>query len=120
MHSEIEKALSITSSLGGDFELKIVHGCPPGVNDDRVVRVVQETAIELLGQDALRVPDPEMGAEDFAIMAELVPGAMFHLGCRIEGDERLAHNPRFDIDEACLPIGAGMLTATALRMIGNI
>jgi metal-dependent amidase/aminoacylase/carboxypeptidase family protein len=39
---------------------------------------------------------------------------MFNLGARIEGDERHHHNPRFDIDEGCLPIGAAILAESAL------
>ena len=39
------------------------------------------------------------------------------LGCRIDGDERKHHSPRFDIDERCLPIGAAVLSQTALRFL---
>jgi amidohydrolase len=50
-------------------------------------------------------------------MANLAPGAMFYLGCRIDGDERKHHHPRFDIDESCLPLGTAVLTETALRLL---
>jgi metal-dependent amidase/aminoacylase/carboxypeptidase family protein len=60
-----------------------------------------------------------MGAEDFATFAALAPGAMFRLGCRLPGDERKAHNPRFDINEDCLPIGAALLAETALRLMAG-
>jgi metal-dependent amidase/aminoacylase/carboxypeptidase family protein len=60
-----------------------------------------------------------MGAEDFGSFSELAPGAMFGLGCRIEGDERQHHNPRFDIDEACLPIGTAILAEAALRLLAR-
>jgi len=39
------------------------------------------------------------------------------LGCRIEGDERKAHNPRFDIDERCLPLGVAILAEATLRRL---
>jgi len=41
------------------------------------------------------------------------------LGCRIEGDERSIHNPNFDLNEACLPLGAALLAETALRLLGQ-
>jgi metal-dependent amidase/aminoacylase/carboxypeptidase family protein len=41
---------------------------------------------------------------------------MFSLGCKIEGEERHLHNPRFDIDERCLPVGTAILAETALRL----
>jgi metal-dependent amidase/aminoacylase/carboxypeptidase family protein len=58
-----------------------------------------------------------MGAEDFGYFSSLAPGAMFGLGCRIEGDERRHHDPRFDVDERCLPIGAAILAEAALRLL---
>ena len=58
-----------------------------------------------------------MGSEDLGALLDLAPGAMFRLGCGIEGDERQAHNPRFDIDERCLPIGTAVLTETTLRLL---
>jgi len=42
---------------------------------------------------------------------------MFVLGTRIEGDERFGHNPRFDIDERALPVGAALLAESALRFL---
>jgi amidohydrolase len=60
-----------------------------------------------------------MGAEDFGYFSTQAPGAMFMLGCRIEGDERRHHDPRFDVDERCLPIGAALLTVTALRLLSG-
>jgi hypothetical protein len=42
---------------------------------------------------------------------------MFKLGCRIEGDERNHHHPRFDVDEGCLPIGAAILAEAVLRRL---
>jgi amidohydrolase len=58
-----------------------------------------------------------LGAEDFSVFTDIVPGAMFNLGARIEGDERQHHNPRFDIDESCLPIGAAILAKAALGFL---
>jgi metal-dependent amidase/aminoacylase/carboxypeptidase family protein len=58
-----------------------------------------------------------MGAEDFGYFSALAPGAMLGLGCKIEGDERVAHSPRFDIDERCLPVGAAILAEAALRLL---
>jgi amidohydrolase len=37
------------------------------------------------------------------------------LGCRIEGDVRRHHDPKFDIDERCLPVGVAVLAEAALR-----
>jgi metal-dependent amidase/aminoacylase/carboxypeptidase family protein len=60
-----------------------------------------------------------MGAEDFSAFLARTPGLMFRLGCRLEGDERKAHTPTFDLDERCLPIGVALLAQTALRIMGD-
>jgi hypothetical protein len=42
------------------------------------------------------------------------------LGCEIEGDTRRHHDPKFDIDEECFPIGAAILGESALRLLGTV
>ncbi len=61
-----------------------------------------------------------LGAEDFGSFSDLVPGAMFSLGALVEGDPRQHHNPRFDIDERSLPLGAAILAETALRYLSAV
>ncbi|MEA3341708.1 MAG: M20/M25/M40 family metallo-hydrolase, partial [Chloroflexota bacterium] len=89
----------------------------PMVNDEEVAALIHEVAADLLGQEHVLPHKMEMGAEDFGAFSDLAPGAMFMLGCRIEGDERKHHNPRFDVDERCLPIGVAILTEAALRLL---
>lgn len=43
--------------------------------------------------------------------------AMFRLACRVEGDGRKEHNPTFDLDEGCLPVGVAILAEVALRLL---
>jgi metal-dependent amidase/aminoacylase/carboxypeptidase family protein len=87
------------------------------VNSPSVVQVLRAATADLLGADHIQSGRQEMGAEDFGYFSSLAPGAMFRLGCKIEGDERKHHNPRFDVDEACLPIGAAILAEAALRLL---
>jgi len=117
IHTEIERVLGIARALGGDYELKIEFGALPIINDPQVVTVIQQVVLDLLGTDRIRPVTPEMGAEDFSAFTALAPGAMFGLGCQIAGEERHAHGPWFDIDEDCLPVGAAILTETALRLL---
>ena len=117
IHEEIEQALRIAETMGGSFSLDISTGYPPMVNSPSVVHVLRATTADLLGADHIQSGRQEMGAEDFGYFSSLAPGAMFRLGCKIEGDERKHHNPRFDVDEACLPIGAAILAEAALRLL---
>ena len=119
IHKEIERTLGIAKSLGGDFELEIQRGYPPTNNHPEIVALVKGVVKDLLGPEALSEPQPEMGAEDFGYFTRDIPGGMFLLGCRIEGDARRHHDPMFDIDEDCLPLGAAVMTEAALRLLNK-
>lgn len=119
VHAEIGRALQIARTLGGDYDLKIEIGTPPMINDEFVSEVIRGAAVDLLGPEHLAPRDEGLGAEDFGCFSEVVPGAMFSLGARIDGDERYGHNPRFDIDERCLPVGAALLAESVLRLMVN-
>jgi len=117
LHTEIEQALSVARALGGDYEHRIQIGYPPMFNDADITNLLNEVAADMLGDEHLSPALRTMGAEDFGYFSRLAPGAMFSLGCRLEGDGRTAHNPHFDIDEGCLPIGAAILAGAALRLL---
>lgn len=117
LHQEIEQALSIAQTLGGDYTLRFSVGYPPMVNNPEVVELIGKTAADLLGEDHVHRARQEMGAEDFAFFTSLTKGAMFRLGCMIENDVRRHHSPTFDIDESCLPVGAAILAEAALRLL---
>jgi len=117
IHAEIKKALEISRTLGGDYKLRIHVGFPPMHNHPDVVALVKKVAGELLGEDKIIKPELDMGAEDFAFFLQKAPGAMFMLGCRIEGDERRHHDPRFDVDEDCFTYGVAIIAETALRLL---
>jgi amidohydrolase len=119
IHAEIERALEVARRLGGDYVLQIEHGASPMINDAGIVDLIREIVTELLGSEHVQLPEQEMGAEDFGAFLDLAPGAMFMLGCRIEGDIRDGHNPRFDVDERCLPIGVATLANVALRLLSR-
>jgi amidohydrolase len=114
IHAELERAFEIARTLGGDYKLKIEIGTPPMINDPEVVDVIRKAATGLFGAERVLPPLDGLGAEDFGCFSEIAPGAMFSLGCRIEGDPRLIHNPRFDIDESCLAIGTAIMVESVL------
>jgi amidohydrolase len=118
---EVRRSLEIARALGGDYELVIERGYPSMLNDSGVVDEIHAAAGDLLGPNGLGDSKPMMGAEDFAYMTRLAPGAMFSLGTRVPGGpEHYAHTPDFDIDEDALPIGAALLAETALRLLHKL
>jgi amidohydrolase len=117
IHTEIERAFELARPLGGDYHLRFEIGDPPMQNHPDAVELIRQAAGDILGPEHVRRPKKDLGAEDFGCFSALAAGAMFLLGTRIEGDERVGHNPRFDIDEHALPIGTAILTDCALQFL---
>jgi amidohydrolase len=116
--AEMERACGVARALGGDFELTIIPGYIPVVNDPAIVALVRRVGTDLLGQENIREASLQMGGEDFSYFAEKAPGCFFLLGCAMpEGPKRLHHHPQFDVDERCLPVGAALLAEAALRFL---
>jgi amidohydrolase len=116
LHREIEKSLAIVSSLGGEYDLMIEIGYPPGYNDPQMAELVRSQAAAMIGEENLALPQRTMGAEDFGYFAQHAPGAMFSLGVKGERDDHL-HSPTFVLDEAALPLGAALLARSALKFL---
>jgi amidohydrolase len=117
IHEEICRAFEIARTLGGDYILTFETGGMPMINDPRAVELITQAASAVVGAENVQPQIATLGAEDFGCFTELAPGAMFSLGARIEGDERHHHNPRFDIDERCLPLGTAILADATLRYL---
>jgi amidohydrolase len=116
--AEIERALSLSETLGGRYELEIIQGYPALNNASEVNGWLRESARDLLGDTAVIDSEFGMGAEDFAYMARKAPGAMLMLGAATpDGVERHHHTGIFDIDESVLPLGAAVLAETARRFV---
>ena len=119
IHTEIKKSFEVAKTLGGDYKLKFEIGSPPMINDEKVVKLIKQVAIDLIGNENVLPPQDGLGAEDFGSLSELAPVAMFYLGSLVEGDEREHHNSRFDVNDQCLPFGTAILAETAVRFLRN-
>jgi amidohydrolase len=115
----LKKTFEVSRALGGDFQLEIEEGFPILVNEPAIAGLVCQVATDLLGPDRVFPAIPEMGAEDFSVLASRAPGAMFFLGVRSADSTRelQLHSPDFDVDERALPIGAALLAETARRYL---
>jgi amidohydrolase len=99
------------------LEYTLHEGYPAVVNDPDAVARVRRHAAAVVGESNVIEPDPMAAAEDFAYFLERVPGAFAFIGAGNEAKGITAphHSPRFDIDEAALPIGAELLARIALE-----
>lgn len=116
-HGLIEKmATSIAEGMGGRCEVDIVKGYPYLENDPLVTGEARKAAIEYLGADNVVELDLWMGAEDFSYYTHEVPACFYRLGTRNEarGITSYVHTPTFDIDEAALELGCGLMAWQAV------
>jgi amidohydrolase len=116
--AELERALSLSETMGGSYELQLMRGYPSLYNDPAVNGWMRSVTADLLGEETAVSAEFGMGAEDFAYMARQSKGAMFMLSAAIDDDLlRHHHTDIFDIDEAVLPLGTAVLAETARRFV---
>jgi amidohydrolase len=115
--ADLEQAFGVAQALGGDYRLHITQGYPAQINDAGVANVIRQVTRELVGPDHLVADEAGMGAEDFAYMTNLAPGAMFSLGGKYDDVHRPHHAPNFALNEDSFHIGAAVLAETALRLL---
>lgn len=100
---------------GARAELVMDPGYPPLVaNPDWVGRVEAVLAAEL-GPQAVRHVEPTLGVEDFAYVAERVPGLCMSVGIVGEHFSTGLHSAGLMVDERGLLAGAAAFTAVALK-----
>jgi amidohydrolase len=82
-------------------------GNPPTMNDAVLTRASVPSLERVYGKARVLEVKPQMPAEDFAWLAEKVPGLYVKLGVRNEarGIKGMLHTEEFDMDEAVLPLG---------------
>ncbi|HET7522332.1 MAG TPA: M20 family metallopeptidase [Bacillales bacterium] len=116
--SELERAFSVVKQFGGHYKLNVMRGEPALDNNPAVNRLIADTIAGLFPSFKIEHAPFGLGGEDFGHVTKKIPGAMFFLGCALpDGKTRDLHTPFFDIDEACLPVGAAILTETAQRYV---
>ena len=118
--SDVERAFAVARHFGGDYTLQIERGYPAGANHPEVTGWMESVITDLVGADAIDRTRAGMGAEDFAYMTRLAPGAMFNLGAQVpDGTYRAHHTPIFALDESSFAIGAAVLAETARRFLAG-
>ena len=119
MPERIEQlARGVARGMRGDAELDYQFSYPVTMNDEGAAQHALGVISGLFGEEnALELPNPSMGAEDFAFFLEKIPGAFIWLG--VGEDVSFLHTPTFAFDEEILPLGSALLTALALESLSG-
>lgn len=103
---------SVSGKYGVSSGLNIVRGYPVLVNDIPFTEACFEAAQHYLGADKVETLPLRMTAEDFAFVSQAVPSCFFRLGT---GPGTGVHTPAFNIDEASLETGMGLVAWLTLK-----
>jgi amidohydrolase len=116
-----ETISGIAKAMGGDAEIEYRRGYPVLVNDEEMAEFVRSVAREVVGPEKTIVRPPTMASEDVGYFISRATGCYFNLGFLNEekGITVTNHNPGFDIDEDCLPVGVEMLVRIVERYLGE-
>ena len=108
----------VAGGMRGDAELDYDFSYPVTMNDEEAAKRALGVARDLFGEEnTLELPNPSMGAEDFAYFLQKIPGAFIWLG--VGEDVSGLHTPTFAFDEEILPLGSALLTALALKSLSE-
>ncbi|GAA1242598.1 M20 family metallopeptidase [Prauserella halophila] len=123
MRAEVEKVCEgIAAAYGCRVQVDLTPGYPVTANDPDEAARVLDLASAVLGPDnAIALPDPIMGGEDFSYVLQRVPGAFALLGgCPPDVDPAEApanHSNRVNHHEDAMTHGVAMHAAYALSAL---
>lgn len=114
MHDRIRATIGkICEEHGASAEIFIDLGYPSLINDEHYTQQAEALAIQFIGNDKLEKLTTRMTSEDFAYYSQKVPAVFYRTGI---GREVSVHNPNFDVDVQCLPVGAGLMAFLAMQL----
>ncbi|MEI2416926.1 M20 aminoacylase family protein [Orrella sp. JC864] len=111
-----ELSQSIAGAFGASAQLNYQRIYPATLNTAPEANFVADLATQLIGKDkVVRDLTPSMGSEDFSFMLQVKPGAYFRLGQGGADAGCLLHNPRYDFNDAVIPLGSALFASIAER-----
>ena len=106
-----------------ETEIYEAEGNPATVNDPALTAKMLPSLQAVVGEGNVYEPPLQMGAEDFSLYAQQVPGLFFFVGSTSEGiDPATApanHSPKFLLDEKALDVGLRALLQVSLDYLNG-
>ena len=108
---------NICQTYGASYEVNYRRGVPSVQNDCTLTQILEEASREAWGSDRVQIiPEPSLGAEDFAMYLDVAPGSMFRLGVgSADLPNHPLHHPEFQVDEAAIVTGVVTLAYAAYK-----
>jgi hippurate hydrolase len=108
----------IATAMGGKAECSFTRSYPATVNEAESTEMAARAARMVVGEARTRpLPQPTMGGEDFSFMLQKKPGAYLFLGGGKGEGDAMVHHPKYDFNDAILPIGASWFATLAEQLM---
>ena len=97
----------IAASFGATAEVVFDRAYPATVIAAEATEFAACAARSVAGAARVQhMADPTMGGEDFAFMLQKKQGSYIMLGAGRTADDPMPHHPKYDFNDAVLPVGA--------------
>jgi len=108
---------NVCKTYGATYKINYRRGVPGVQNDAVLTQILEEACREAWGNNCVEIiPEPSLGAEDFAIYLEQAPGSMFRLGVgHLDKPNYPLHHPEFEVDESAIITGVVTLAYTVYK-----
>ena len=102
-----EVAEGVARTFGATVEVRYERRYPPTINSEAETEICRKVLEQLVGKESVHYGiDPAMASEDFAFMLQAKPGCYIFTGNGPGEGGCMLHNPKYDFNDAVLPIGA--------------
>ena len=107
----------VCDTYGAKYEVDYRRGVPSVHNDDTLTQIIEAATREAWGDESVQIlPEPSLGAEDFSIYLDKVPGCMFRLGVGYHDQTNYPlHHPKFEVDEDAIFTGVVTMAYAAYK-----
>ena len=122
---KIEKIIeSYVNEVCDEFDCTSIYDFkrlyPPVINDKSINEMVISASKKISGfNQIVNLEKSSMTGDDFSYFANLVPSSYFKLGVGNDEINNPLHNPRFNIDEDALPLGAAIFAQFAIDYLNE-
>ena len=104
-------------TFGAKCRVDYRRGVPSVHNDATLTKIVEAATREAWGDESVQLlPEPSLGAEDFSVYLDKVPGCMFRLGVGHDRENNYPlHHPKFEVDEDAIITGVVTMAYAACK-----
>jgi len=108
----------IAEAFGASATATFDRGYPATVNETESTTLATRAARAVAGEArVLEMPKPTMGGEDFSFMLNAKPGNYIMLGAGRGPADPQVHHPKYDFNDAVLPVGASYWATLAEQLL---